>query len=54
VNQLIAVVFTAAAAGLVTFILLKIIGAIVGLRVVAESEHAGLDVSEHGESAYNE
>jgi len=54
VNQLIAVVFTAAAAGLVTFILLEIIGAIVGLRVEAESEHAGLDVSEHGESAYNE
>ena len=54
VNQLIAVVFTAAAAGLFTFILLKIIGAIVGLRVEAESEHAGLDVSEHGESAYNE
>ncbi len=54
VNQLIAVVFTAALAGLVTFILLKIINAVVGLRVDAESEHSGLDVSQHGETAYNE
>jgi Amt family ammonium transporter len=54
VNQLIAVLFTAALGGIVTFILLKIINAVVGLRVDAEAEHSGLDVSEHGESAYNE
>ena len=52
-NQLIAVLFTAALAGGVTFILLKIINALVGLRVEAEGEHAGLDVTQHGESAYN-
>ena len=37
-----------------TFVFLKLIGATVGLRVEAEEEHSGLDVSEHGESAYNE
>ena len=53
-NQVIAIVATALMAGLVTFVLLKIINAVVGLRVDAESEHAGLDVSEHGENAYNQ
>jgi len=52
-HQLKAVLFTAALAATVTFILLKIIGVTIGLRVDAEQEHAGLDVSEHGESAYN-
>ena len=52
-NQLIAVLFTAALASIVTYILLKIISVTIGLRVEPEAEHAGLDVSEHGESAYN-
>ena len=54
VNQLIAVLFTAALAAIATFVLLKIIKAVVGLRVDDEAEHVGLDVSEHGENAYNE
>ena len=54
VNQLIAVLFTAALGAIATFILLKIIKAVVGLRVDDEAEHVGLDVSEHGENAYNE
>jgi len=53
-NQLLAVAVTLAASALVTFILLKIIGATVGLRVDAEAEHTGLDIAEHGETAYNE
>ena len=53
-NQGIAVLFTAAFSILVTWLLLKIIGATIGLRVEAEAEHSGLDVSEHGETAYNE
>ena len=53
-NQGIAVIFTAVFSVLVTWILLKAIGATIGLRVEAEEEHSGLDVSEHGESAYNE
>lgn len=53
-NQLIAVVFTAVLAGIVTYVLLKIISAVVGLRVEPEAENSGIDVSQHGESAYNE
>lgn len=52
-NQVLAVLFTAGLAGVVTFALLKGIDATIGLRVEAEQEHAGLDISEHGESAYN-
>ncbi len=52
-NQLLAVLFTVALASAVTFVLLKAIDAAIGLRVDAEQEHAGLDISEHGESAYN-
>jgi hypothetical protein len=37
-----------------TFLLLQAVRALIGLRVDDEAEHAGLDVSEHGESAYNE
>ena len=54
VNQLIAIGCTVVLAAVVTFILLKIIDAVVGLRADAESENTGLDVTQHGESAYNE
>jgi Amt family ammonium transporter len=37
----------------VTFILLKIIDAVVGLRVSQDEERQGLDLSQHGETAYN-
>ena len=53
-NQAIAVIFTAVFSVIVTWVLLKVISATIGLRVEAEEEHSGLDVSEHGESAYNE
>ena len=53
-NQLIGVAFTAAFAGLGTLILLKIVDKLVSLRVDQESESIGLDLSQHGESAYNE
>lgn len=39
--------------GVVSFIAYKIVDMLVGLRVSEEVERAGLDVSEHGESAYN-
>ncbi len=52
--QAVAILFTALLAAAVTFILLKVIGATIGLRVEAEQEHSSLDVSEHGETAYNE
>jgi len=54
VNQLRGVLFTAALAGIATFILLKVVSATVGLRVTAEDEDSGLDLTQHGESAYND
>jgi Amt family ammonium transporter len=39
--------------GLVSLIAYKIVDALVGLRVSEETEREGLDVREHGESAYN-
>ncbi|MEI6490991.1 MAG: ammonium transporter [Verrucomicrobiota bacterium] len=53
-NQIIAVVFTAVFAGVATLVILKLVNAVIGLRVEPEEEAAGLDVSQHGESAYNE
>jgi Amt family ammonium transporter len=34
------------------FVLLKVVDAVVGLRVAEEDEMAGLDLSQHGETAY--
>jgi len=48
-----AVGFTIVYDAVVTFIILKIVSMIVGLRVTDEAESQGLDVAEHGESAYN-
>lgn len=53
-NQLKAVLFTAALGALATFILLKLVDAVIGLRVDQEDESLGLDLSQHGERAYNE
>ncbi len=52
VNQLagVAIAMTIAAAG--SFILLKIVDAVVGLRVAPEDELTGLDLSQHGEDGY--
>ena len=51
--QIEAVLFTLVYTGIVSFILLKIVDMIVGLRVADEVEAEGLDLAEHGESAYN-
>ena len=53
-NQLKAVLFTMFFAAAATLILLKLVDAVVGLRVSEEEETLGLDLSQHGESAYNE
>jgi ammonium transporter, Amt family len=37
----------------VTFVALKIIDIVIGLRVSEESEREGLDITSHGESAYH-
>jgi Amt family ammonium transporter len=53
VNQLIAVIIAWALAAIVTFILLKIVDLVVGVRVEVEHEIQGLDLTQHGEEAYN-
>ena len=50
--QAIAVVAAMVYSGAVSFILLKIIGAVVPLRATAADESIGLDLSVHGEEAY--
>jgi Amt family ammonium transporter len=37
---------------IVTFVILKVIDAIVGLRVDLEAEVGGLDLAEHSEAGY--
>lgn len=50
--QLIAIIVTIIYAAVVTFIILKVVDKIVGLRVREEEEETGLDVTLHGEEAY--
>lgn len=53
-NQVRGVLFTAALAAVATFLILKLVDALVGLRVSPEEEDSGLDLTQHGESAYND
>ena len=53
-NQLIGVAFTAALGVIGTFVIFKIVDKTVGMRVSQEDESIGLDLSQHGERAYNE
>jgi ammonium transporter, Amt family len=50
--QIVAVVATYVLAAVATFIILKIVDAVVGLRVTEEDEVSGLDLSQHSETAY--
>jgi Amt family ammonium transporter len=52
VNQAISVGVAAALAVVGTFILLKVIDVVMGLRVTQEQEIQGLDISQHGEEGY--
>ncbi len=51
-TQLVAVVATYVLAVVATYVILKIVDAVVGLRVTDEDEAAGLDLSQHSETAY--
>jgi ammonium transporter, Amt family len=52
-NQLVGVLIAWALAVVGTIIILKIVDVITGVRVSEEDELAGLDISQHGEEAYN-
>jgi ammonium transporter, Amt family len=51
-TQIVAVVATYVLAIVATYVILKIVDAVVGLRVTDEDEVAGLDLSQHSETAY--
>ena len=48
--QLLGIVVTLAWSGIMTFVVLKLVGAMVPLRVRYEDEVMGLDVTQHGEA----
>ena len=52
VNQIVATAVTWVLAIVVTFVLLKILDATMGLRVTQDEEIQGLDFSQHGEEGY--
>ena len=52
-NQLVAVGISWALAVVGTLIILKIVDAVIGIRVTEQDEMQGLDLSQHGEEAYN-
>ena len=52
-NQLVGVLIAWAFALVGTIILLKIVDLLIGIRVPEEQELEGLDITQHGEEAYN-
>jgi Amt family ammonium transporter len=52
VPQLVGVVAVGAYSAIVTFIILKVVDKVVGLRVPVADEREGLDSTEHGEQGY--
>ena len=51
--QIIGVLFTIVWCGLFTFIILKFVDNLLGLRISDEQEETGIDLTEHGEKGYN-
>jgi Amt family ammonium transporter len=51
--QIIGVIFTIIWCGFFTYMILKLVDNLLGLRVSEEQEETGIDLSEHGEKGYN-
>jgi len=51
--QAIGVLATLVWSGVLSYVLLKLIDAVIGLRVSEEHETQGLDITQHEESGYN-
>jgi Amt family ammonium transporter len=47
------VLITVVWSGVVAFVAFKLVDLVIGLRVTEEEEREGLDISSHGETAYN-
>lgn len=52
-SQSLGVIITVVWSGVVSFASFKLVDAVIGLRVSEESEREGLDIREHGETAYH-
>ena len=52
VTQVIAVAAVVVYSGVMSFILLKVIGLVIPLRAGESEENTGLDINQHGEEAY--
>ena len=52
-KQFLSIIITIVWSGVLSFIILKIVDAIVGLRVEEDDERQGLDISQHNERGYN-
>lgn len=52
--QIVGVLATALWCGVMTYVILKVLEATLGLRVSEDQEREGLDLAQHGERAYNE
>ena len=52
-NQLVGVVVAIVLAVAGTWIILKLVDLVIGVRVPAEQEIEGLDITQHGEEGYN-
>lgn len=52
--QAIAVIATAVFTGVASYVLLRLVRAIMPVRIPIEAEVAGVDISEHGEAAYHD
>ena len=52
IGQIAAVLITIAFAGIGSLVLLKLLDVTIGLRVPAEDEQRGLDITAHGEEGY--
>ena len=51
-KQFVAVAATIVLGFVMTFVILKVLDAIMGLRITEDDEMAGLDLSQHSETAY--
>jgi len=51
--QIVGILFTIIWCGFFTFIILRFVDNVLGLRISEDEEQVGIDLSEHGESSYN-
>ena len=51
--QVVSVAFTVVYSGLLSFVILKVVDVVVGLRVNNDDESQGLDLALHSEQGYN-